>query len=71
MSESPTPPPQAPKKTGVFPDARWYCWFAIGFTGYLFATSPTVTTAQLIFRLALMIGGAVGLLIIWLKKKNT
>jgi hypothetical protein len=43
----------------------------IAFTGYLFATKPTNTTAQLIFRLTLVLGGVVGLLILWLRKKKT
>jgi hypothetical protein len=71
MTESPTPPPQPPKKTSVFPDAQWICYFVIAFTGYLFATKPTNTTAQLIFRLTLVLGGVVGLLILWLRKKKT
>ena len=70
MTEPSTPPPQPPKKTSVFPDAQWFCYIAIAFTGYLFATQPTKTKVQLLFRLALMIGGVVGLLIIRLRKKK-
>ena len=70
MTESPSPPPLPPKKTSAFPNAQWLCYFVIAFTGYLFATKPTNTTAQLIFRLALMFGGVVGLVIIWLRKKK-
>ena len=67
-----TPPqePEPPRKTSVFPDAQWFCYFLIGFTGYLFATKPTTTTGQLIFRLALILAGVVGLVIIWARKKK-
>ena len=69
MSESQPPePPQ--KKAGAFPDAQWLCFFLIGFTGYLFAKSPTTTSAQLIFRLTLMLAGVVGLIVIWTRKKQ-
>jgi hypothetical protein len=42
----------------------------IAFTGYLFATKPTNTAGQLMFRLALMLGAVVGLLITWLRKEK-
>ena len=29
MTESPTPPPQPPKKTVVFPNAQWICYFVM------------------------------------------
>jgi hypothetical protein len=65
-NEPPTPTPQ---QTPLLPDAQWICYFVIAFTGYLFATKPTQTTGQLVFRLALMLGGAIGLLLLWLRKK--
>ncbi|HSY18922.1 MAG TPA: hypothetical protein VK815_11330 [Candidatus Acidoferrales bacterium] len=70
MTETPSPPPP-PKKPGVVPDAQWICYFAIGFTGYLFVARPTQNAAQLIFRLSLLLGGVIGLLILWLRKKKT
>ncbi len=70
MTGSPIPPPLPPKKTGVFPDAQWLCSFLVVFTIFLFATRPVSSTGQLIFRLTLLIGGLVGLLILWLRKKK-
>ncbi|MEO5984305.1 MAG: hypothetical protein ABIP80_02300 [Ferruginibacter sp.] len=69
MNENP-PPQLPPKKPSLFPDARWLCFFLIGFTGYLFFTKPTTTQAQLIFRIALMLAGVVGLVIISMRKKK-
>ena len=66
----PPAPPSQPKKPVAFPDAQWFCYFIIGFTGYLFATNPTTVPAALIFRLSLMIGAAIGLVIIAMRKKK-
>ena len=63
-------PSGSPKKPGLFPNAELICYFLIAFTGYLFATKPTHTTAQLLFRLAVLVGATVGLVVIWLRKKK-
>lgn len=69
MSE-PTSPQKPPKNTGIFPDAQWFCIFLICFTGYLFATKPTQTLPQLIFRVSIMLAGVIGLVVIWIRKKK-
>ncbi|MFT5130677.1 MAG: hypothetical protein ACI8W8_004308 [Rhodothermales bacterium] len=71
MTESPTPSPPPPNKTNGLPDPQWFCYFVIAFTGYLFVSKPASTTGQIIFRLGLMLGGVVGLLIIRFRKKKT
>jgi hypothetical protein len=55
----------------MLPEAQWVCCFIIAFTGYLFITKPTKTPGQLIFRLVLLLGGVIGLLILQHKKKQS
>jgi hypothetical protein len=46
---------------------RWLCVFAVVFAGYLFATKPAHTQAQLIFRIFLFVGGLVGLVMLTIR----
>lgn len=49
---------------------RWLCGFAVIFSGFLFATKPATNEAQLIFRIALFVGGLTGLLVLWLRGRR-
>ena len=71
MSNQPPPPTLPGKKSSALPDVRWICYFTVGFTGYLFATKPVNTTAQLIFRLALLATAMAGLVVIWWRRKKS
>ncbi len=51
-----------PKKDGRLPGLRWLCVFMIGFSAFLFATKPALNQAQMIFRIALLLLGIVGLI---------
>jgi protein-S-isoprenylcysteine O-methyltransferase Ste14 len=61
---------EPPRKTSALPDPQFICVFLIGFTGFLFLSRPTTTTAQLAFRLALMLIGIIGLIAIWIVRKK-
>ena len=44
---------------------NWFCTFAIAFSGYLFVARPQPNTAQLAFRIALLVIGVGGLSLLW------
>lgn len=66
--------PPLPKMEGQKPQANdplsFVFWFMIAFPGFLFATSPVNNTAQLIFRLALIVVGVGGLIALKLFRKR-
>jgi hypothetical protein len=45
-------------------------WFMIVFAGFLFATRPAVNTAQILFRVGLMLVGAAGLTALKMRRKS-
>jgi hypothetical protein len=67
---SPTLPPLPTKKTSPLSNPQFICFFLIGFTGFLFLSRPTTTAAQLVFRLALMLIGVIGLIVIWMVRRK-
>lgn len=52
------------KTKHVLRDAVWLCLGLIAYAGYLFATESETTPATIIFRLWLILGGLIGLIII-------
>ena len=52
----------APPESSLRKKLSWLFMFALGFGGYLFFARPVTTTAQLMFRIALLLVGAGGLL---------
>lgn len=61
-----------PAESSLRRNLSWLFMFALGFAGYLFFARPVTTTAQLMFRIGLLLAGAGGLLslaIFWPRRK--
>ncbi|HAV61883.1 MAG TPA: hypothetical protein DCY13_05920 [Verrucomicrobiales bacterium] len=54
------PDKQPPGKNGLLPNLQWLCVFMVCFAAFLFATKPAMNSAQMIFRVVLLVAGVVG-----------